>query len=122
MDLKGVVVGEEAHKFNRHKHEQNATQTLQSVEASTMTSLTPMDKAEEVSSLAMNNGLINGAMTLIPAFGALQLALRNPTFRMVCVFLDWPSLLLSRNYSHSFRLSDGSIVLLDDNDDMGGWH
>lgn len=48
-----------------------------------MASLTPEDKREEVTAAAFNDGMINGAMTFIPSFAGLWLALKNPTFRKV---------------------------------------
>ena len=48
-----------------------------------MPSLTPINKSEEVTWIAMREGLINGGLTLIPTYGALVLAMRNPAFRQV---------------------------------------
>lgn len=48
-----------------------------------MPSLTPEHRREEVTSSAMNDGLINGALMFIPSLAGLYLAMRNPTFRKV---------------------------------------
>mmetsp|Transcript_30506 Transcript_30506/g.30992 ORF Transcript_30506/g.30992 Transcript_30506/m.30992 type:complete len:248 (-) Transcript_30506:176-919(-) len=48
-----------------------------------MASLTPEGKREEVTAAAFNDGMVNGAMTFIPSFAGLWLALKNPTFRKV---------------------------------------
>jgi hypothetical protein len=43
-------------------------------------SLTPQERAEETSWVAMKEGLVSGVIALIPAGGALALAMRNPNF------------------------------------------
>jgi phosphoribosylformylglycinamidine (FGAM) synthase PurS component len=43
-------------------------------------SLTPQERAEETSWVAMKEGLVSGAIALVPAAGALALAMRNPRF------------------------------------------
>jgi hypothetical protein len=48
-----------------------------------MVSLTPKSRAEEVTGQAMNEGLTNGILVLIPSIGALFAALQNPNFRKV---------------------------------------
>jgi hypothetical protein len=43
-------------------------------------SLTPQERAEETSWVAMKEGLVSGAMALVPAGAALALAMKNPKF------------------------------------------
>ena len=45
-----------------------------------MVSLTPQSRSAEVTSDAMNEGLLNGAMVLFPSLGGLYAALQNPKF------------------------------------------
>jgi hypothetical protein len=52
-----------------------------------MASLTPEHRSDEVTGAAMQEGLMNGAIVLVPCLGGLALAMRNPTFRKVCVFV-----------------------------------
>ena len=40
-------------------------------------SLTPQSRSAEATSVAMNEGLMNGLMTLIPSTGAVYLAMKN---------------------------------------------
>lgn len=49
-----------------------------------MASLTPKHRAEEVTSDAMYEGLVNGAMVLMPALAGLYVALQNKSFVKVC--------------------------------------
>mmetsp|Transcript_20078 Transcript_20078/g.56945 ORF Transcript_20078/g.56945 Transcript_20078/m.56945 type:complete len:255 (-) Transcript_20078:253-1017(-) len=53
-----------------------------------MASLTPQHKSGELTGEAMNEGLVNGTMTLIPCLGALYLAMQRPGFRKVT---NWQS-------------------------------
>mmetsp|Transcript_19907 Transcript_19907/g.55332 ORF Transcript_19907/g.55332 Transcript_19907/m.55332 type:complete len:251 (-) Transcript_19907:475-1227(-) len=53
-----------------------------------MASLTPQHKSEEVTADAMNEGLINGTLTLIPSLGVLYAAMQRPGFRKVT---NWQS-------------------------------
>ena len=48
-----------------------------------MASLTPKDRSEEVTGVAMTEGLVNGTMVFIPTLGALYFAMQNPSFRKV---------------------------------------
>ena len=48
-----------------------------------MVSLTPQSRADEVTGQAMNEGLTNGFLVLIPSIGAVYAALQNPKFRKV---------------------------------------
>jgi hypothetical protein len=52
-----------------------------------MASLTPEHRSDEVTGAAMQEGLMNGAIVLVHCLGGLALAMRNPTFRKVCVFV-----------------------------------
>jgi hypothetical protein len=45
-----------------------------------MASLTPANRADEVTSQAMNEGLMSGTMVFIPSLGALYAAMQNPKF------------------------------------------
>ena len=45
-----------------------------------MPSLTPIQRSGEISWAAMKDGLISGALTLIPSYGSLKLAMRNQKF------------------------------------------
>jgi hypothetical protein len=67
-----------AHSFTWNNQSIN-----QSIDQSTMVSLTPKSRAEEVTGQAMNEGLTNGILVLIPSIGALFAALQNPNFRKV---------------------------------------
>lgn len=48
-----------------------------------MASLTPQHRSDEVTGEAMKEGLMNGAIALIPCLGGLFLAMKNPSFRKV---------------------------------------
>ena len=49
-----------------------------------MASLTPHHRSEEVTGQAMQEGLVNGAMVMVPCLAGLFLAMKNPSFRKVC--------------------------------------
>ena len=70
-----------------------------------MASLTPIGRAGEVSGEAMKEGLITGGLTLIPAYGALQLALKNVNFRSVGDWSDSSLFCLATTDEPSFRSS-----------------
>lgn len=48
-----------------------------------MPSLTPEHRRDDVTSVAFNDGIVNGAMTFVPTLGGLFLAMKNPTFRKI---------------------------------------
>ncbi len=48
-----------------------------------MASLTPKHRAEEVTSQAMSEGLVNGALVMVPSMGAVYTGLQNASFRKV---------------------------------------
>jgi len=47
-----------------------------------MTSYTPQSRAEEATSAAFTEGMINGFLTFVPSLGALYIAMQNEGFRM----------------------------------------
>lgn len=59
-------------RFERNRNETTAT---------TMPTLTPEHRREEVTASAFNDGMLNGALMMIPSLAGLGLAMRNPTFR-----------------------------------------
>ena len=52
-----------------------------------MASLTPKSRQNEVTEAAMNEGLLNGAMVLVPSLGGLYAAMQNAKFRKVCMIM-----------------------------------
>lgn len=48
-----------------------------------MPSLTPEHRRDEVTSVAFNDGIVNGVMMFVPTLGGLFLAMKNPTFRKI---------------------------------------
>jgi hypothetical protein len=48
-----------------------------------MASLTPDHRSDEVTGQAMKEGLVNGAIVMVPCLAGLALAMRNPSFRKV---------------------------------------
>lgn len=53
-----------------------------------MASLTPKSRSNEVTSEAMNEGLIYGSLTFVPSLAGLYYAMQNPKFRK---FTNWQS-------------------------------
>lgn len=53
-----------------------------------MASLTPKHREQEVTSAAMSEGLLNGAMVMFPAMGGLYAAMQNPSF---VKYTNWQS-------------------------------
>jgi hypothetical protein len=45
-----------------------------------MASLTPKSRSEEITDVAMNEGLVNGALTLLPSMGVLYAAMQNAKY------------------------------------------
>lgn len=45
-----------------------------------MVSLTPQSRSDEVTEAAMNEGLLNGAMVLLPSMAGLFAAMQSPKF------------------------------------------
>jgi hypothetical protein len=50
-----------------------------------MASLTPKHRSDEVTGQAMTEGLINGAVVLVPCLAGLFFAMKNPNFVKVRV-------------------------------------
>ena len=48
-----------------------------------MASLTPKERSDEVTGQAITEGLINGAVVLVPCLAGMFFALKNPNFRKV---------------------------------------
>jgi hypothetical protein len=74
-------------KKSTSKDPNQAQQTSKTESANIMPTLTPQHRSDEVTRAATKDGLISGGLALIPAGGALFLAMKNPTFLKVCYLL-----------------------------------
>ena len=55
--------------------------------SSPMPSLTPKERADEVTGLAIGEGIIAGCLALVPSCGGVYFAMKNPTFLRVSGFV-----------------------------------
>ena len=54
-----------------------------------MASLTPKHRSDEVTGDAMNEGLINGVMVMVPCMAGVYAGLQNASFRKVSAHGEW---------------------------------